>query len=158
MKKTRSYTINSDASFSRVKKRGAWAYYIKGEDFHVKSSGMFKSSTFIAGPIYAELRTFIKAIIRLNEVVPEADRKGTKLYVNCDCMFVIHVLSGVKIRAKHPINQTLINEARRYVQGYSVIPRHVKGHTGDLSTARAYVNDWCDQAVRLEMGRALYQK
>ena len=155
----KSYTVNTDASFSRFRRRAAWAYYIKGEDWHVKASGMFPEDIEILASQYAELRTFMKAMERVNDKVPEAERSNTMIYINTDCMFVIHVLNKKKVlNINHPNNRALVAEARKLIAGYKLIPRHVKAHTGNLTTARSYVNDWCDKAVRMEMGKAVYKK
>lgn len=54
-----SFTINTDASFSRKFRRGAGAYWIKGDDYSSRKSFMFPQqlhSSFIA-----ELLTFERA-------------------------------------------------------------------------------------------------
>lgn len=148
-----SYTINTDASWSWKFKRGAWAYWIKGPDFHAKASGMFDARIEIKHNTIAELLAFSKALERVNKRVPEEERKNTTLYVNTDCMYVIAVLEDRIISKK---NIMLVRAVQASARGYKIVARHVKAHTGDLGEPRSYVNDWCDRMVRLEMGKELY--
>lgn len=148
-----AYTINTDASFSHKYRRGAWAYWIRGDDCHIRKSGMFPQklhSSFIA-----ELLTFEKALQEINNIVPKEYRGATILYVNSDSLFVVHTLQGV-VKSKSSKNRMVIRAVQHAVKDYKVIPRHVKAHTEDLSEARSWVNDWCDRAAKSEMGKEIY--
>jgi ribonuclease HI len=150
-----SYTINTDASYSHKYKRGAWAYWIKGQDFHVKKSGMFEQklhSSFIA-----ELLTFEKALQEINKVIIPEHRSAVMLYVNSDSKFVLDTVAGT-IKSKSRKNQPIIKAIQHVVGQYNVVARHVKAHTGNLEEPRSWVNDWCDRAARAEMGKAIYDQ
>jgi len=147
-----SYTINTDASFSHKYRRGAGAYWIKGDDYSSRKSFMFPQqlhSSFIA-----ELLTFERAFQEVNKLVPVEYRGATILFVNTDSMFVVHTLEGT-VKSKSKKNQMIIKAIQHAIKDYKVIPRHVKAHTDDLSEPRSWVNDWCDRAARSEMGKVL---
>lgn len=148
-----SFTINTDASFSRKFRRGAGAYWIKGDnDFSARGSFMFKQelhSSFIA-----ELLTFERAFQEVNKVVHPGHRGATILFVNTDSMFVINVLQGTA-KIKSPRNRHVVLAIQHAIKDYKVIPRHVKAHTEDLTEARTWVNDWCDKAAKSEMIKEL---
>jgi hypothetical protein len=148
-----SFTINTDASFSRKFRRGAGAYWIKGDnDFSVRGSFMFKQelhSSFIA-----ELLTFERAFQEVNKVVNPDHRGAVVLFVNTDSMFVVNVLKGTANIKSHR-NKHAVLAIQHAIKEYKVIPRHVKAHTDDLTEARSWVNDWCDRAAREEMGKEL---
>lgn len=147
------FTINTDASYSHRYRRGAWAYWIRGDNFHVRKSGMFPQelhSSFIA-----ELLAFEKALQEINAIVPKEYRGATRLHVNSDSTFVIHTLEGT-VRSKSSKNRMVIKAIQHAVKDYKIVPRHVKAHTEDLSEARKWINDWCDKAAKSEMGKEIY--
>lgn len=146
-----NYTVNTDASFSVKHKRAAYAYWIKGDDFHSKSSGMFPNE--IANSALAELLAFSKAIERLNQHVHFKERKHTQVYVNTDSIWVINALTGKTKKSK---NMALIKSVLHSASRYKLVPRHVKAHTKDLGEPRSFINDWCDKAAKGEMGKSLY--
>lgn len=141
-----SYTINSDASFSEKHRRAAWAYWIKGEGFHVKASGMFKQN--MPSSALAELLSFSQGLARVNDRVPAEQRPGTRLFVNTDCMYVIQVLKNEVRQSK---NMMIIRAIQHNCKDYEIIPRHVRAHTNNLTRPRSWVNDWCDKAAKAEM-------
>lgn len=138
----RAFTINTDASFSMKWRKGAWAYWIKGDGVILKNVGMILVD--IPNPGLAELLAFSKALGEVNKIVPKEKRWGTKLYINTDCTYVIHVIDGTM---KHSKYMTLIKAIRHAMVGYSVRPTHVKAHTGHTS-GRSRMNDWCDREAR----------
>ena len=148
-----AYTINTDASYSHRYRRGAWACWIRGDNVHIKKSGMFPQklhSSFIA-----ELLAFEKALQEINKIVPKEYRGATILYVNSDSQFVIHTLDGT-VKSKSKKNRMVIKDIQHATKDYKVIARHVKAHTEDLTEARSWVNDWCDRAAKAEMGKEIY--
>lgn len=149
-----SFTINTDASYSKRYKRGAWAYWIRGDNnFHVKKAGMFPQK--LHSPFIAELLTFEKALREIETVVKPEHRGACILFVNSDSLFVIHTLEG-RIKSKSGKNQPIIKAIQHAIKDYKVVPRHVKAHTNDLSESRKWINDWCDKAAKEEMGKELY--
>lgn len=151
-----SYTINTDASYSHKHKRGAWAYWIKGNDnFHVKKAGMFPQE--LHSSFVAELLTFERALQEINAIVPPAHRGAVILYVNSDSTFVLHTVDGT-IKSKSRLNQPIIQAIQHIIKDYKIIARHVKAHTGNLEESRSWVNDWCDRAAKAEMGKELYDQ
>lgn len=150
----KTYTINSDASFSWKHQRAAWAYWVKSDDFHAKASGMFDKNLGIRSNYVAELLAFEKGLARVNKLIPAKHRSAVRLYVNTDCTYVIDVLNQ-RIKKSYK-NMTLIRAVQHAAKDYQLVVRHVKAHTGDLSTARSYINDWCDKAARMEMGKEIY--
>lgn len=148
-----AYTINTDASYSHRYKRGAWACWIRGDDYHVRKSGMFPQK--LHSSFVAELLAFEKALQEINKIVPKEYRGATILYVNTDSQFVVHTLDGT-VKSKSSKNRMLIKSIQHATKDYKVIPRHVKAHTEDLSESRSWINDWCDKAAKAEMGKEIY--
>ena len=149
-----SYTINTDASYSNKYRRGAYAFWIRGDNnFHVKGSGMFPRQTRLPNSSIAELLAFEKAIKELNKHVPEEWRSATLLYINTDSQWVINALEGTIKTSKHLL---LISAVRHITKGYKLDCRHVKAHTGDLTEKRSWINDWCDKEAKRRMGEELY--
>lgn len=148
-----SFTINTDASFSHRYKRGAYAYWIKGDNFSARDSGMFKQE--LPSASIAELLAFEKALQVINAEIPKEYRGAVLLHVNTDCVFVIRILEGTSLN-KNPKYKMIIKAVAHVASEYKIIARHVKAHTDDLSEARTWVNDWCDKAAKAEMGKELY--
>ena len=139
----RSFIINTDASFSMKWHKGAWAYWIKGDNGLVlKNAGMIPAE--IPNPGLAELLAFSKALGEINKLIPKQKRWETKLYINTDCTYVIHVIDGTMKQSKY---MTLIKAIRHALVGYQVRPQHVKAHTGHRS-GRSRMNHWCDKEAR----------
>ena len=138
----KSFIINTDASFSMKWRRGAWAYWIKGDDVLLKSAGMFPAE--LPNPGLAELLAFSKALGEVNKIVPKQKRWETKLYINTDCKYVIHVIDGTMKQSRY---MTLVKAIRHALVGYHISPQHVKAHTRSKSK-RSKVNAWCDREAR----------
>lgn len=142
--KKESYTINSDASYMAYVKRGSYAYWIKGDDgFHVKHAGVFRDH--LPNSSVAELLAFEKALQELNKKIPLERRKDVLIFVNTDCQWVIDVLEGRVLNSKYRI---LMKAVRHAARDYEIVARHVKAHTGDLTQARSWVNNWCDKQAK----------
>lgn len=139
----RVYTINTDASFDHKTQTAAYAYWIKGDDFHVKASGVLPVK--VPSSHVAELLAFEKAIRRLDSVV--MDRKDTRIIANTDSMWTIHAMTGILKKSKH---LTLIKAVRASARDYEFDFRHVKAHT-HTADPRHWVNDWCDRMAKLAL-------
>ena len=148
-----TYTINSDASFSHKYRRAAWAYWIKGDNLHIKRSGMFDGE--VHSSHYAELLAFERAFREIDNITDPEHRGATLIHVNTDSQFVVHVLDGSAV-IKSKKNLHVVKAIRHATKDYKVVPRHVKAHTNVLDEARKWVNDWCDQAAKGEMGNNIY--
>lgn len=148
-----SYTINTDASYSRRYRIATWAYWIKGDgNFSAKKSGAFDRT--LHSSFMAELLTFEKAFQEINKIIPYEHRGATLLFINTDSTYVIDVING-KAKPKSTRNKPIVQAIQHAIKGYKLVPRHVKAHTGDLRESRVWVNDWCDRAAKVEMGKEL---
>lgn len=144
-----SFTINTDASLAPKTGVAAWACWIKSSHYLIKEAGIFSEP--LPNSSIAELLAFEQALILLHNLIDTqpflqhyADRNAIVLYINTDSMWTIHALRGIVKRSKH------VEEAKRVkslADDFTIIPRHVKGHTRGENN-RQWVNNWCDRQAR----------
>jgi hypothetical protein len=132
-------TINTDASYSPISKRAAYAFWIVSNNFTIKKSGLFKG--LCQKPEEAELKSILN--------------------INTDCLNAIHILTF----DKKSIKKYKLDWGKYYFKMYlkytknksfKVEFRHVKAHN-DTDTSRTWVNDWCDKQAKTEL-RKTYKK
>lgn len=149
-----TYTINTDASFSPKHKRGAWAYWIKGDNnFSSRDSGALDGR--IRSSLHAELLSFQKALQVIHQITKPEHRGAVLLFVNTDCMFVIHTLDGT-IKSKSEQNKILIQQVQNEVKEYKTSARHVKAHVYKDQDSRTWVNNWCDREAKKALWKEIY--
>lgn len=155
MSELTNVTITSDASFSAKYGISAWAAYIRTPDKKVQTGALIKEGE--ARHIFdAERMGIANALTILDKLV---DLKDCRLIVYCDNKYALKPSKlnvGVKSKyyEKKKRNYELYAE---YIQPYldkagEYVLRHVPAHTErkDWSTtsARNYMNDWCDKKAR----------
>ena len=150
-------TINTDASYSKQHKIGAFAFWIVCNDFKITRSGALRKQCH--RPEVAEFRCIINAF----HVLYTQDLSNvTKIIVNTDCLNVIHFCTknkeairkynlgiwGTQLVAKLEV---ITGSIKRKIP---IEWRHVKSHV-TTEGARNWVNDWCDKSAKQELRKAL---
>jgi hypothetical protein len=130
-------TINTDASFSNEYKFWTYAYWIKWDWFFYKGSWVFKQ--LLKWSTDAEVKAIAVAFWILQEQKHDFDF----LIINRDNIFANKTALKNYIKKLKDILKKEYWKRIRKVQF-----RHIKAHTGDLSTAKSYVNDWCDRSAK----------
>ena len=142
-------TINTDAGFYPLDKVGSYAYWIRGDGFLKKGSGIFKEEC------RSSTECEKKAIINALTVLLKSKYKAEKIIINRDN---INANAGRKgddyskmmsrIIKKIKINS--IPASHKNYTGKYYEFRHVKSHL-HTKTARHWVNDWCDKMCTQEL-------
>ena len=134
-------TITTDASFYNLQKVGGFAFQIKSNDGLIKKWGPLQGT--ISNPTEAEMKSLLNALY----ILRGENYKISTLTINTDCKFIADSMFNPK-KSWHPITKKLVKEIKKYLDdlNYDVLNlKHVRAHTGDLSTKVSWVNDWCDR-------------
>ena len=144
-----TFTVNTDASHDPVTKTAAWACWIKSSHYLIKEAGLFPEP--VINSSVAEAMAIEKALELLDGLIAHEDflrdhrdRGKIALFINTDSMWTINALKGMVKRSKH------VETARRLrslAEPFTIIPRHVKGHSAG-EDSRSWVNNWCDKQAR----------
>jgi len=137
-------TITTDASFYHAQKVGGFAFQIKSNDGLIKRWGPLQG--LISNPTEAEMKSLLNALF----ILCQKDYKISTLTINTDCKFIADNMFETK-KSWKSITKKLVNEIKKYLGNldYEKINiKHVKAHTGDLTTKVNWVNDWCDRKSR----------
>lgn len=147
-------TINTDASYSPISKRAAYAFWIVSNNFTIKKSGLFRE--LCQKPEEAELKSILNAIFMVKE-----QTELSKIIINTDCLNAIHILTlDNKSIQKYKLTwgkyyyKMYLKYTKR--KSFKVEFRHVKAHN-DTDTSRTWVNNWCDKQAKTEL-RKTYKK
>lgn len=141
-------TINTDASFHKEKRIGAYAFWAVSNEFKIQKSGVFKAKCKNSDD--AEIKCILNAL----KVVLYAHTGITKVIINTDSLNAIAIITNDK---KH-LRKYRVNDYKNLRIHYHVLIhgqknkceiefRHVKAHSNE-TTARSYVNDWCDTQAK----------
>lgn len=142
-------TINTDASFCPDTKFGAYAFWIVSNQFKIQKSAILKKTCKTSHE--AELKCILNAIVTIKNEI------GTnKIVINTDSMNSIYILTNdrnmidkYRLTWGKPYHKMYKAIIKRYKQ-CSIEFRHVKAHQ-DTSTARTWVNDWCDSQAKQQL-------
>ncbi len=151
-------TINTDASFNFEENRGSFAFWIVCNKGKLAKSGMIRRKC--SRPEKAEFRCIINAVYCLSK----ADITGiTKIIINTDCLNVIHLVKGNKKAIQKYglaswgndlVSRLSFLMMEKNLRKATIEMRHVKSHQS-TSTAREWVNDWCDKEAKKQLGNFL---
>lgn len=153
-------TINTDASFSKKHKVGAFACWVVSRDFKFKTGGLLRAK--VDTPTRAECMAILNAL----HLVFKYNMVGIKMIiVNTDSMDAKHVFENNEIKIKkYRLNKYFAQFYGIFtkMKETSISPhqkiefqfRHVKAHT-NTDTPRTYINDWCDKEAKKHLGRHL---
>lgn len=153
-------TINTDASYSKDHKKGAYAFWMVSNEGRICKSGLLKGKSL--DPTHAEIKTISNALYHLATYT--GWRGITKVVINTDSLNSIHLLTknseAIKKyridRAKYQnevrVFQTLVNKLK-----YNIEMRHVRSHIS-TETAKQWVNEWCDQEAKKHLHKFLKRK
>lgn len=148
-------TINTDASFHPVHKKGGYAFYIVCDLFKIQKGGMFKKNPKTA--MEAEMMCMANALYTL---LSQKELPSTKwIVINSDCLFSFE---RIKRKSQDAIGKQVAEMLRkvRLKTSYKdvIMPkfefRHVKAHNG-TPDARSWVNDWCDKEAKKWMKQSV---
>lgn len=146
-------TINTDASYHKYFKVGAYAFWIKSNSFTLKKVGWFNDKC--NDPTECEAKCIINAIHTLLSTC--SSRNVTRILVNTDSLNFMHVMKNdVKKIKKYKLGYLKKYQAQilrmldNYKKGLDIEFRHVRAHT-EKSDARSYVNEWCDEQAKLQL-------
>jgi ribonuclease HI len=138
-------TINTDASFHPVHKKGGYAFYIICDLFKIQKGGMFKDEPKSAQE--AEEMCIGNAIATL---LAQKELPSCKLLViNGDCKFAFNAIknpSGMKQTTARKVYE-LLHELIKQLKDPVYQFRHVKAHA-EIKDKRTWVNDWCDTEAK----------
>lgn len=145
-------TINTDASFNRKHKLGAYAYWISCDDGKFQHAGVLKGT--IERPEEAEFKCIINAVYTVSTL--KLNTPIHRIIINTDCLNVIHLAKQDLPKIQEyklagwglPLYESLVSIVTK--AGYTDIPidfKHVKAHT-TTETKRAWVNNWCDEQAK----------
>ena len=144
-----SFTLNTDDSHDPVTKTAAWACWIKSSHYLIKQAGLFDEP--VINSSVAEAMAIEKALELLDGLIAHEeflrdhrDRGKIVLYINTDSMWTINALKGMVKRSKHV---AVARRLRSLAEPFTIIPRHVKGHSAG-EDSRSWVNNWCDKQAR----------
>lgn len=140
-------TITTDASYSPQFKVGAYAFWIACDQGRYMHAGPLKEK--VSRPEEAEFKCIINSLHFLKGL----NLKVTNLYINTDCLNVIHLVNNDTAAIKkyhlkwgHPLllkYHALLSRAKFG----NVTMRHVPAHVA-TETKRQWVNDWCDRMAK----------
>lgn len=154
-------TLFTDASWCPDHKVAGWAAWCKSDFGMRRSAGILKGE--IPSPTYAELAALINGIwFVANHAHPVKLPPKTRVIAQTDCLAAIDALRGT---SKSPQMFALAAKGIELIGRYKMVMdfRHVKAHTNNTDRTtkegkRSLVNDWCDNAARIEMKFARAQK
>jgi len=145
-------TINTDASYHSEFKVGAYAFWIVSDMGRICMSGAFKER--VKNPSEAEIQCILNAIHVFKK---QRIKDIYKIIVNTDSLNAIHIFKNDK--------QQIKRWGLKWGDGYrekfnkmglsKIIEfRHVKAHK-ETSTARSWVNDWCDKSAKEQLWKKI---
>lgn len=137
-------TVTTDASFYHQHKVGGFAFQIRYSDTLIKKWGPLIGK--VSNPTEAELKSVLNALYIVKSKCDQVE----VLTINTDCLFIVTSVFNEK-KSWSTITKKLAKELRDYLSdiNYKELKiKHVRAHTGDLSTNVSYVNDWCDRKSR----------
>jgi ribonuclease HI len=137
-------TISTDASFYYSHFVGGYAFQIKSDDGLIPMWGPFKDS--VSNPTEAEMKALVNALYRLTL----KNYKIKTLTINTDCEFIVKYM-WTPNKKRRRILQKLTKKISSLLEELdyeNLNIKHVKAHT-KITSARSYVNDWCDKHSRL---------
>lgn len=141
-----SFTINTDASHDPHTKTAAWATWIKSSHYLIKEAGLFPEP--VINSSVAEAMAIEQALMLLDNLIDSEEflrdhraRGKIVLYINTDSMWTINALKGLVKRSKHV---AVARRVRSLAEPFTIIPRHVKGHSAG-EDSQSWVNNWCDK-------------
>lgn len=154
-------TINTDASFSYNHNKASFAFWIVSDYGKLCKYGVLKGHT--KTPTHGEFKCIVNA---LHCLFVYLKWPITKIIINTDSMNSIHLLKNDKVALrKYHIGKNQFKDELcawhsingRYISKKIKIEfRHVKAHT-DSTSARSWVNQWCDtnakEVLRKELNR-----
>lgn len=150
-------TINTDASFHPQFKVGAFSFWIVSNQGRIIQSGALKGD--IRNPDEAEMKCILNAIHALKN----QDWTFIKLLViNTDSMNSISLFKNDKNAIKRwglqwamPFQEVF----NLMTKGLSekIVLRHVPSHK-NISTAKSWVNDWCDKKAKEALWKEINAK
>jgi ribonuclease HI len=136
-------TITTDASYFYSEKVGGYAFQINSNDGIIRKWGPLDGKIY--NPTVAELRSLLNALTK----VSQKDYKIAILTINVDCLFIVNSVAKGKI-GKHShvkeFSKKILNILKKL--NYTDLRiKHVKAHS-EITSARRYVNNWCDEHSR----------
>lgn len=152
-------TINTDASFNRRKEVGTYAFWIVCDEFKLKMSGAIRKNC--TRPEVAEYRSLLNAL-HMAFKMPRTN-KITKIIVNTDCLNVIHLAKenndsikryNLNSWGKHMTIMLHRMLKENGISNNQLDMRHIRSHQ-HTNSARNWVNQWCDDAAKMEMNKLL---
>lgn len=145
-------TINTDASFSPITKKGGYGIWIvyRGEKYQY--SGGFK------GNLEDSTEAELKAVINAFHIISNWNVQANRVIVNCDNKGVRDFIDG-KVSIVKPKYKELVKLLKSYTDKYQMVySKKIRGHQSGENSPRQYVNNWCDEKARegrLKMERGL---
>jgi ribonuclease HI len=145
-------TINTDASFSPITKRGGYGIWICYQDKKFQAYGGFKD--LLVDSTEAELKAVLNAFhiisswtVRVDRVIVNCDNKGVRDFIDQQTFLV---------KEKY---RSLVKTLKEYTNKYPMVySKKIKGHQDPNTSPRNYVNNWCDRKAtegRLEVEQVL---
>ena len=152
-------TIATDASFSKILKRGTYAFWITSNEGVIRKAGILRSK--VKHSVIAEMKCIINALHYLQR--QEWFSNVKHVYVNTDCLNAIHHFKNDmdaihQYKINHPENRHLAKVytllKKNQFKGVKIELRHIKAHERS-DTPRHYTNDWCDREAKKQMSKLL---
>lgn len=149
----RYLTINTDASFHPIKKTSGYAFYIKTDDFTIKSSGGFRKQE-PKNIAEAEIMCIGNAVHHALNLakLPKVDF----IIINTDCMAAINAIKKGNDGLGGKVKDMIAALALR-CGGAKYKVKHVRAHT-NKDDSRSWVNNWCDKHAKKEMHQQKIKK
>lgn len=140
----KNVTITTDISVSPDFKYASYAFWISTERGHIKKSGLIKKAS--VNTTLMEIKCITNAtwyLFNKTNIRPET------LIINTDSLGVVEIMSRkLKPFSLKPI-RVIARELKTILdlnkQQYKF--KHVKAHV-KVSSARSYVNNWCDKEAK----------
>jgi len=145
-------TINTDASFSRKHKLGAYAFWIVCDLGKMLKSGVVKNAESI---IHCEMAAIANALFLFKK--SDLNKGVHKIIINSDCE---QAFFHIKRKSKYKEGSYIYRKMReiKYKSKSTRYPlykffnlRHVKAHT-ENNDSRSWVNNWCDKEAKKQLG------
>lgn len=134
-------TINTDASWCPQTRSGGWAVWISIDGgVKVKRSGIFKAR--------ARDAQHAEQMACMNGLWLAAGRGVSHALVQTDCLALVQT-SGRGHGSKQ--NNEFMAARDEHWPNMHVRWKHVKAHAKRITTARQWVNDWCDREAKAHM-------